>query len=207
MMGAPVRQTAIFRRQHDELLAKRRVYYLVLEPEMESWVVQLLTLFGVVVGASASFISTRLLERSRWRREEALRWDSKRLECYLDFAIAISHYLTVGYRMTIEYRQATHVQALDAAIGLPELARLEGEVSEKLEQVRMLGSPEVVVACQEWRREAIRLDQLARGTRDNTDEYEQATQARRAARKRFYSAVRADLGIVSGELPSLIDVA
>lgn len=170
---------------------------------MESWTVQLLTLLAVVVGACASFISTRLLDRSRWRREEALRWDSKRLECYIDFAIVISRYVTIGYGLTTEYREKTHVQAIDKELGLPELARTEAELSEKLEQVRMLGSPKVIAACEEWRQEAIRLDSFARGMRSNADEYQEATQARRAARRRFYSAVRADLGIVSGELGSL----
>lgn len=170
---------------------------------MESWTVQLLTLLAVVVGACASFISTRLLDRSRWRREEALRWDSRRLECYIDFATTISRYVTIGYGLTAGYREMTHVQALDATIALPELARMEAELSEKLEQVRILGDPKVVATCEEWRREAIRLDSFARGIRSNADEYEEATQARRAARERFYSAVRADLGIVSGELGRL----
>lgn len=167
---------------------------------MESWTIQLVTLLGVAVGACASFISTRLLDRSRWRREEALRWDSKRLECYADFAITISRYITVAYRLTTQYREATHVQSLDTETGFPELARMEGELSEKFEQVRMLGSPKVIATCEEWRREAIRLDSFARGLRSDANEYNEATLARRAARKRFYSAVRADLGIVSGEL-------
>ena len=52
---------------------------------MGPWAIQLLTIFGVAVGAIGSFVSTRLLDRSRWQREEALRWDTKRLEYYLDF--------------------------------------------------------------------------------------------------------------------------
>jgi hypothetical protein len=44
---------------------------------VESWIVQLLTILAVAVGAVASFVSTRLVDRARWRREEALRWDSK----------------------------------------------------------------------------------------------------------------------------------
>lgn len=170
---------------------------------VESWTVQLLTLLGVVVGAFATFVSTRLVDRSRWRREEALRWDSKRLECYLDFAITIIRYITIGYRMTVKYRVTTHVQELDFATGMPDLARAEAELSEKLEQVRMLGSPEVIAASQEWRREAIRLDAFARGLQSKPEEYHKATWDRRTAQLRFYSAVRADLGVVSGELGNL----
>lgn len=78
-----------------------------------------------------------------------------------------------------KYRLTTHVQTLDAASGLPELARAEAEVTEKLEQIRMLGSPNVIAASEDWRREAIRLDSFARGMRNNPDEYENATQDRR----------------------------
>lgn len=37
---------------------------------MEQWPVQLITLLGVAVGALASFATTRLVDRSRWQREE-----------------------------------------------------------------------------------------------------------------------------------------
>jgi hypothetical protein len=48
---------------------------------MIPWAVQLITLLAVALGALASFVSTRLVDRSRWQREESLRWDGKRLEC------------------------------------------------------------------------------------------------------------------------------
>lgn len=164
---------------------------------MESWTVQLFTLLGVAIGAFASFISTRFIDRSRWRREEALRWDSKRLEYYIDFATTIIRYISLGYGMTAEYSSKTHVQALD--VSAADLARAEAELTEKLEQVRMLGSPTVIAACQKWRREAIRLDAFARGILSDPREYEQATQDRRAAQRRFYRAVRDDLGVASAE--------
>jgi hypothetical protein len=49
---------------------------------MEQWPIQLITLLGVTIGALASFVTTRLVDRSRWQREEALRWGTKRLESY-----------------------------------------------------------------------------------------------------------------------------
>ena len=168
---------------------------------MASWSIQLLTILGVAVGAFSSFISTRALDRSRWRREEALRWDAKRLECYADFGAAMMRYITTAYRITAGLGLTSHVQALDAATGLPELARTEGQLSEALEQVIMLGSPEVIMAGQAWRNEAWHLDRFARGLRKDPLEYAQANRDRRAAQKRFYSAVRADIGVVSGEIP------
>ena len=65
----------------------------------------------------------------------------------------------------------------------------------------MLGAPAVIVAAQEWRNEAWRLEKFARSLRTDVVEYAEAVQDRRAAQIRFYSAVRADLGIASGEIP------
>jgi hypothetical protein len=168
---------------------------------MASWSIQLLTILGVAVGAFASFITTRALDRSRWRREEALRWDTKRLESYAEFGSAMMRYITIGYRITAKLGLTSHVQALDVATGLPQLAEAEGQVSEKLEQVIMLGSPDVIMTGQAWRNEAWHLDRFARGLLKDPTEYAQANQDRRAAQKRFYSAVRADLGVVSGAIP------
>lgn len=168
---------------------------------MASWAIQILTILGVAVGAFASFISTRALERSRWRRDEALRWDTKRLESYADFGRAVMRHITTGYRTTARLKLTTHAQPLDATTGLPELARAEAEVTEKMEKVIMLGSPEVIIAGQAWRNEAWHLELFARRFLRDRGEYEKATQDRRAAHKRFYAAVRADLGVVSGEIP------
>jgi len=167
---------------------------------MTPWSIQLLTILGVAVGAFASFISTRALDRNRWRREEARRWDIKRFESYADFGSAMMRYITIGNRITAGLG-LHHEHAIDATTGLPELARAEAQLSEKMEQVIMLGSPEVIRAGQAWRDEAWHLDKFARGLLKDPLEFAKAGHDRRAAQKRFYSAVRTDLGVVSGEIP------
>ena len=169
---------------------------------MESWTVQLLTLLAVAVGALASFVSTRLIDRSRWQREEALRWDTKRLEAYSEFASELRRFITIAYRITGALALPATAQALDSASGLAALAAAEEEVGTRWEQVLMLGSPAVITAAGEWRSEAWHLESFARGRRTDVDEYTKATEDRRAAARRFYSAVRADLGIVGGEIPA-----
>ena len=169
---------------------------------MASWTVQLLTLAGVAVGASASFVSTQLLDRSRWQREETLRWDNKRLECYSKFASAIMQYINVGYRITAGLGMNQDVLPLDRSTGLPQLAASESELSVYWESLMILGTPEVIVAAQVWRRAAWHLDRFARGVRKDPAEYVQATQDRRAAARAFYAAVRADLKISIGDVPS-----
>jgi len=169
---------------------------------MEQWPVQLITLLGVAVGALASFATTRLVDRSRWQREEALRWDAKRLESYGEFASALREFITTGYRITAGLGLPASAQPLDTTTGLPALATAGGEVSVKWEQVLMLGAPAVITAAHEWRNGAMCLEKFALGLRKDAAEYAEAIQDIRAAQIRFYSAVRADLGITSGEIPA-----
>ena len=169
---------------------------------MDSWLLSILTLIGVVVEALASFISTRALERSRWRREEDLRWADMRLDCYSNFASAIMTYITLAYRITAGLGLNQSVQPLDDAVGLPALADAESALSVAWERVMLLGSPSVIRAAQAWRDEAWRLDRYARRILQERDgEFGKATQARRAAQRDFYVAVRADLGVTGGEIP------
>jgi hypothetical protein len=170
---------------------------------MESWVVQLLTIIGVAVGAMASFISTRLLDRARWQREEALRWDTKRLDCYGEFAAAIRRQITISGRICADLGLPSTGQPLDRATGLSDLAAAEQDVSVKWEHVLMLGSPAAITAAREWRHIAWHQEWFARGLRDDPTEYTQANVDGGSARSRFYAAVRADLGVVSGPFPDL----
>jgi len=168
---------------------------------MDLWIVQLLTLAGVAVGAVASFVSTRLLEHARWRRDEAVRWDSKRLDCYGEFAIAIKQIISTVHRIAASLGLPASSQALDSASGLPVLAAAEQELGLRWEQMLMLGSPDTIVAARDWRDAARHLEWFARGLRADPDEYRKAFDDSGQARRRYYTAVRADLGIVSGEIP------
>jgi hypothetical protein len=104
------------------------------------WVVQLLTLIGVAVGAIGSFVSTRLIENAKWKRDETAHWNSKRLECYTEFAIAIKRQITLTQRIIVTLGLPSTGQPLDPAIGLPMLVEAEQDLSIKWEQVLVIGS-------------------------------------------------------------------
>jgi hypothetical protein len=184
------------------------VHDLVAEPAkedetVEAWTVQLLTIAGVAVGAFASFVSTRLVDRGRWRREEALRWDTRRLHCYSEFAAAIKRHISISDRICAGLGLPAGAQPLDLANGLATLATADDDLSVKWEQVLMLGSPDAIAAARDWRHAAWRLEWLARGRREGAAEYAQANMEAGSARKRFYTAARDELGIASGEIPDL----
>jgi len=78
-----------------------------------SLVTQILPLVGVAIGAATSFLVSSLNERVRWRRQQAVRWNERRLGAYADYAhavkglanqyrrIAISRGLTTGSSPTV----------------------------------------------------------------------------------------------------------
>jgi hypothetical protein len=169
---------------------------------MTLWAVQIITLLGVALGALASFVSTRAIERSRWRREETLRWDSKRLECYGDFSAAMIRFITIEDRIAAKLGLPAVIEPQGGESGLTELAKAEAEVSLYWSQLLILASPEVVTAAQQWRNQAWLAESFARGHRSNATEFEAALRSRREARGRFYKAIRADLGIISGDIPA-----
>ena len=168
---------------------------------MSSWIVQLLTLLGVAVGAIASFVSTRLIERSRWQREEALRWDTKRLDSYGEFAASTNRFIQIAMRLAGDLGLPSTGQPLDSVTGLPILAAAEAEVGVKWEQIRMLASPDTITASRQWRLVAWHLEWFARGLRTDPDEYTKTVQENEEAKKRFYAGVRADLAVISGKIP------
>jgi hypothetical protein len=169
---------------------------------MSSWITQLITVLAVAVGALASFVSTRLIDRSRWRREERFRWDTKKLECYYEYANAIMQYINIGFRLSAGQGFNVGVQPMgQLPDALKTLDTAEAEHRIQWVKISMLGGPCVIAAADKWNYQASRLEQFARGKLHGQAEFDQATRERRQAESSFYQAVRADLGIVSRDFP------
>lgn len=56
-------------------------------------------LLGVVVGAATSYLVTVTTERSRWRRQQAVRWDDRRLSAHTDYARAVKEVCMISLRL------------------------------------------------------------------------------------------------------------
>jgi hypothetical protein len=50
---------------------------------------QILPLVGVALGAIGSFLVSSLNDRARWRREQSVRWDARRLDAYGEYIHAV----------------------------------------------------------------------------------------------------------------------
>ncbi|MEV6596595.1 hypothetical protein AB0M36_06950 [Actinoplanes sp. NPDC051346] len=51
---------------------------------------QLPALLGVLLGTSGTILATGIADRSRWQRQQAARWDERRLQAYVEFANAVT---------------------------------------------------------------------------------------------------------------------
>lgn len=96
---------------------------------MTSWSTSLITLAAVAVGALLSFVSTRVTDRSRWQREEGLRWDARRLDTYSEFGSALLKFTNIAQRMSAGLGFPSGVQPLDGEAGRPALAAAGTELN------------------------------------------------------------------------------
>jgi hypothetical protein len=158
---------------------------------------QLPALIGVAVGAIATYAVTTLTEGARWRRQQTVRWDERRLAAYVEYANAIKRIISIAVRHADQrglgpsgvYSGAVH-QATD------DLAEAEHERTLKWESVLLLANDDVASAGRVWHESVFLLVRIASGLPSEIawiDAVETASRARR----RFYEAARADLGIAT----------
>lgn len=121
---------------------------------MSEVVRQLPTLLGVLVGAIATYFVTTAAERARWRRDQTIRWDAKRMEVYAEYGRAVKRVTDLAVRIAmargVRVSQMTGRESLQPDEGLPVLAQAEAERGAIWESVLLLGSPEAVSAARRW---------------------------------------------------------
>ncbi|RSM36091.1 hypothetical protein DMA12_41670 [Amycolatopsis balhimycina DSM 5908] len=171
---------------------------------MQAFLQQLPALIGVVIGALASFAATSAAERSRWRRTQSVRWDERRLTAYAEYASAVKKVISLSVRIAAHRGIHPDIDALPPEEGLPALAAAEEERTVKWETVLLLGTGSTVVAARAWHESAFRLQRIASG-REVELSWSEAIDAVSKARRRFYEAAKADIGIALGDVPESYD--
>lgn len=159
---------------------------------------QLPALIGVLVGVSATYLTTSAAERARWRRSQAVRWDEHRLEIYAEYGHAVKRLSWLAARVAAARGFEHMVEPLDPDIGLAELAAAEGERAVRWESVLLVGSPGTIAAARTWHQAVVRLTWFARGRLDSVPEWEQAMRQMERDREEFYIRARQDLSIDTG---------
>jgi hypothetical protein len=167
---------------------------------VQAFLQQLPALLGVVVGAFATYAATSTAERARWRRSQAVRWDSLRLAAYAEYAHAVKKVSSIAVRVAAHRGIHQDIGALSPEEGLPALAGAEEERTIKWESVLLLGTDKTVVAARAWHESVTRLQRIASGVEAGMT-WAQAIAAASKARRGFYEAAKSDIGIAIGESP------
>ncbi|GGJ78780.1 hypothetical protein GCM10010123_05890 [Pilimelia anulata] len=156
---------------------------------------QVWTLAAVAVGSALTFLAGFLTERSRWRRQHAVRWDERRVEVYAEYARALREWTTLGQRLAAGHGLDHPAQPLDPAEGYPQLAAAQGACLARWEAVLLLGDEATMAAAHAWQRQVYQLVGFARGLRDDPAAFQRLRHAIGVARRDFYLAARADMGV------------
>jgi hypothetical protein len=164
---------------------------------------ELPVLIGVGVGALASFATTSLGDRARWRRERAARWDEARMRAYAEYGDAIKKVTHLASRIAAGRGLPHSVESLapDAA-AIEALSNAGGERARAWESVLLLGDPETVAAARAWHQAVWRLEWFATGRLTAADQWEPAMRETEVTRDRFYDCARRDLGVKGGAVPT-----
>ncbi|MDJ1133933.1 hypothetical protein [Streptomyces iconiensis] len=158
---------------------------------------QILPLVGVALGAVASFLVSSLNERARWRREQSVRWDGRRLDAYSEYLHAVKE-LAGRYQGIAAARGLVTgpVPLEPSGEVLAELGAAEARRSALAETCELLGDTDTNTASKTLNHCLWRLEHLARGVATEVEQsWEQAYGEFRDAQRRYAECVRAGLGV------------
>jgi hypothetical protein len=165
---------------------------------MSAFLQQLPTLIGVIVGALGSYLAIVRGDRARFRREQTARWEERRLAVYSDYARVLKKTVTLTYRVAAHHGNDPHPHPLSPEDAAPQLSSALDARDPVGEALLMLGTPDVVERAREWVVVVIEMERFL-GERTQDPEAWSALLARqRAARERYYGAVRSDLALPPG---------
>jgi hypothetical protein len=169
---------------------------------MNNFVSQLPALIGVVVGVLGTILATTVTDKNRWNREQAVRWDERRLNAYADYAAAIKKIHVLALRLSANRMSVNLAQPISRDIGLPLLEEAESHRTSVWETVLLLGDEATVAAAREWRNKVGRLVDFACDPSEEDESLAWSPAVRHAdeARDRFYEVARISIRIHGGSV-------
>ncbi|MGC5333248.1 hypothetical protein [Micromonospora sp. DT62] len=166
---------------------------------MASIVAQLPALIGVLIGTVGTIVATSVADRARWKRNQGVRWDDRRLDAYVEFARVIKEIHAVAVRMLADERPHSRGHRIDREEGLAQLADADVRRTLAWESLLLLGNAATVSAARDWRDAVWGIEMVARGLRQG-DDHADLLQRANEARDLFYRAARGGLGVRGGSV-------
>lgn len=124
---------------------------------------QLPALIGVVLGSGMTFSATYWVDRTRWRREQTIRWDERKFSIYLDYSNAVKDLVTIAARLATNEPLESGIGPLErTAENFDKLDAAEARRTLASEALRLLVDPDTGTAAREMTRCAWDLCRLVR---------------------------------------------
>ena len=117
---------------------------------MGNFLNQLPAILGVIVGALGTLLVTSLTDRARWGRDQAVRWDTRRLDAYVAYAATVKEIHTLALRVSAPYRRYSMSRPIDREQGLELLAEASVRRTKAWEAMLLLGDEITVTAARAW---------------------------------------------------------
>jgi hypothetical protein len=129
---------------------------------------QILTLIGVLLGASMSYLFTWRLERTRNLREMTIRWDIRKYEAYSEYLVTVTQMARTAGQLVHTRGWDDLASSIDQETGIANLDRFEGARTAAYERVVMLADEESIRAADDLNRAVWRLEWMARGATEGS---------------------------------------
>ncbi|MEI5101373.1 hypothetical protein RB200_26110 [Streptomyces sp. PmtG] len=165
---------------------------------MSAFLSQLPALIGVVIGALGSYVAVQRGEQVRFHREQAARWDERRLAVYTDYARVLKQTVTLTYRIAAHQGNDPHPHPLSAEEAEAQLAEAADARDPAGEAILLLGAPAVVERARAWVLVVLEMEAFLRAGDRAPAAWSALISRQRLARSAYYAAVREDLGLPPG---------
>ncbi|MFF1378010.1 hypothetical protein [Streptomyces sp. NPDC058308] len=165
---------------------------------MPEFIQQLPALLGVIIGALGSYVAITRGDRIRFRREQAARWEERRLAVYTEYARVLRQTVSLTYRVAAHLGNDPHPHPLSPEEAVPHLTQAAEARDPAGEALLMLGAPEVVDEARAWVLLVIEMERFLRADTHDPDAWAGLLERQRAAREAYYAAVRRDLALPPG---------
>ncbi|MEU1333790.1 hypothetical protein [Streptomyces sp. NPDC005865] len=165
---------------------------------MPEFIQQLPALLGVVIGAVGSYVAITRGDRIRFRREQAARWEERRLTVYTEYARVLKQTVTLTYRVAAHLGNDPHPHPLTPEEAVPHFTQAADARDPAGEALLMLGAPDVVDEGRAWVLTVIAMERFLREDTHDPEAWTALLERQRTARGAYYAAARRDLALPPG---------
>lgn len=158
----------------------------------------LLGAIPALVGVLMGLVGAGLAERARWKRDQAVRWDERRIDAYAEYAKAIKRIHMTALGMVSSHR----AEQLNRDDELAMLSQADAHRTEAWEGVLLLADEGTTHAAFRWQSIVRDEAEFARSRPGDgeSDEWKAVVRSADQARDSFYAAARRSVNVGGGSV-------